>query len=364
MVELSVDSKKFKCNLTLNYKVTFIVGDSGVGKTQLTKRLSSKRSGGISIECTQGFTPLVFTADHFSTYLKRAKDSVAEGKYKGVSEYWKSEFPLSGYIIVIDDEDFISSHDFADFYNHDKENYYVFISRVHLSSINYSVSEVYKMVKDGVFHHLEPVYQLPKVSSLSKFDYVVTEGQGSDFIFFDEFFKSSSIEVSNLGNSGKDFVSDYFLSNLQLFSNKSILLMVDYCAFGSQMNNIERLADVYNLDIKLVSIYDSFEYLLLKCKLVDDTQLGNFVYANITKYQSLEQLYTKRLQDLTKDTLYSYSKSKSKFPLCFYKPCCSVKAYRKELCDKRMEYLNKDKFEYLLKGTEFEFLLDLRDFNK
>lgn len=84
------------------------------------------------------------------------------------------------------------------------------------------------------------------------------------------------------------------------------------------------------------------EYYLLNAKFINDKDLNDYLKVNILKFQSKEQLYTRRLIDLTKDTSYSYSKSEKTLKECYYKNC-SIAKYCKYLeCDKFNIFKAKD----------------------
>lgn len=42
MVEIRIESKRYTCFINIQGKITIIKGDSGVGKTEFTRRLSSE----------------------------------------------------------------------------------------------------------------------------------------------------------------------------------------------------------------------------------------------------------------------------------------------------------------------------------
>ena len=68
-VEISLESKKFCCKFCIKEKLTFIRGDSGVGKTEFTKRVSSRTSAN-HIEVSNGFNLTVLTKEVFENVTK------------------------------------------------------------------------------------------------------------------------------------------------------------------------------------------------------------------------------------------------------------------------------------------------------
>ena len=63
-VEISLKSKKFCCAFSIKEKLTFIRGDSGVGKTEFTRRVSSRTSAN-QVKVSNGFELSVFTKEVF-----------------------------------------------------------------------------------------------------------------------------------------------------------------------------------------------------------------------------------------------------------------------------------------------------------
>lgn len=163
-VEIRLVSKKFCCNFYIKEKLTFIQGDSGVGKTEFTRRVSSKTSAN-HIEVSNGFELSVLTQDVFHNIYKKALSRKAKNEYtknqketKFLREFWGDDdnFPLpNNTIFLIDDEDFVKTHAFAVLFECDKSNYYIIINRSNLSSLSYSADEIYRFVSDGIQHTIE-----------------------------------------------------------------------------------------------------------------------------------------------------------------------------------------------------------------
>ena len=366
MVEITVESKRYNCSLKIKEKVTFIKGDSGVGKTEFTRRISSE-SNANKISVSNGYDLVVLRPDTFRQICQRAAgDATGEKRGHALESYWsnRDNFPYYNSIIIVDDEDFVKSRDFSYFFNCDKYNYYIIISRSKVPGINYSVDEVYNFVKDGKNHYTKKAYSYPSVNKIAtKLDYVMTEGKGSDFIFFNAMLNGKAVNSAMFGNAdsgGKNNLVNRLALNSQ-FRSKTVFLLIDFCAFGNDIDDLQNACSVNNVKVYFNKDYLSFEYLLLISKMIDDTGLEDFVENSRLKYQSLERLFTSRLSDLTKDTLYNYSKSSEKCSVCYYEVCCSNKRNTKGDCEKRRLFLDKDKIGKMLKDTKFEILLKLRE---
>lgn len=299
-VSVSVTSKRFECSLVLEHKLSIVISDSGKGKSQLIQRLDSTISS-VQVDVTEGYDTFVLTESVFNQYINKAKRMVRLGKYKSLKDYWSDDnFPLENCVIFIDDEDFVIRREFDWFFNADVSNYYVVINRADLSGINYSVSDIFEFCTEGNRHWLRPKYELDNVADNVVPDIVVTEGVGSDFSFISALYENSLIEVRNLGQTGKDSTKSFLQANAEKFKDKRVLLLVDYCAFGSCIDAVFELCWEKDIDVIISSNYLSFEYLILNTTFVNDTKLDEFVRENAVKFRSLERLFTYRLCQLTR----------------------------------------------------------------
>ena len=379
MVVLSLSSKRFNCRLELKEKVTFVVGNSATGKTEMVRRLSSDSSSK-HVDVSNGFSYEVLTSKRFHDSCNNALRHILYERgldlvsFNSLDEktrrsyycsYWRDSlnFPFSNSIIIIDDEDFVDSMEFQAFFDCDCSNYYVIINRLHLSRIGYSVSEVYNYKVDGTNHYLEKRYT-PSSTLEGDFDFIVTEGVGSDYIFFKSWFGERVINPTfsgKLKSGGRTNVVKMITMNKETFRNKHILVLIDYVAFGANFASLISVCKEISANLCVISSYESFEYMLLRSNIVSDNSLGEYVNANRLKFSSLEVLYTHRLGELTKGTLLSYKKKADDFPVCYYEDCCLNVSYRNNSCDLRIKFYKKDKFTALLKNTEFSDLIRLRD---
>ncbi len=132
-VDISVRSKKFNCSFSIFDKITFIESDSGMGKTQFSLRVVSSATT-VKTVVSNGFELIVLSKKEFNRSLNIAKRNIV--KHTGqefpesdkdqagklLFEYWSQEdnFPIFDSVIIIDDEDFISSREFSSYFNADK----------------------------------------------------------------------------------------------------------------------------------------------------------------------------------------------------------------------------------------------------
>lgn len=364
-VEIELTSKRYHCHIKLNEKVTFICGDSGVGKTEFTRRLQSRTSAN-KVNVSNGFEIIILTEERFMDMYRIAKrhiNNLADNTGT-LKEYWSNSnnFPYFDSIIVIDDEDFIKKEEFSQFYNADKYNYYILIHRGHISNIGYSVNEVYDFRTSGKEHWLERRYKSDDFKA-DKIDIVLTEGTGSDYFFFKELFIRLKVlhtgYNSETSGGGRFEAVKVIERNRTEFEYQSLYPAVDFCAFGANFEAFIEICKVLHMNLYIDFSYLSFEYMLLRSNLIKDENLEEFVEENKLKYISLESLFTERLKSITKETLYSYSKSSQNFSVCYWMDCCANKKYQSNLsCRWINKWRGKNKFVELLKNTIFEYFLN------
>lgn len=142
-VEIKVESKRYNCRITIKEKVTFIKGESGVGKSLLTRYISEQTSA-VKMYVSNNYDLVVLNNGMFQTFVKRASRKIGSTSKKDLEKYWSVEdnFPVLDSIIIIDDEDFVISEEFSAWFNSDKSNYYIIINRSHISNIGNSVEEI------------------------------------------------------------------------------------------------------------------------------------------------------------------------------------------------------------------------------
>lgn len=94
MVEIRLESKRYNCTVNIKEKVTFIKGDSGVGKTEFSRRLSSvSRANKVTV--SNGFDVVVLHPDVFKSLCKRAINS-GNGTESKIDNIMKSYWGIEG----------------------------------------------------------------------------------------------------------------------------------------------------------------------------------------------------------------------------------------------------------------------------
>ena len=162
-VDISIQSKRLEYAFQIRKKITFISGDSATGKTKMVSLINSFGNPSVKINVSNGFDFISISESEFSKFVKHANRRIHENQYSSLKEYWddKDNFPIADSVIVIDDETFVESSEFAAFVNADKYNYYIIINRTQLAKISDSMHEVYTLKTSGRLHWLERRYDSP-----------------------------------------------------------------------------------------------------------------------------------------------------------------------------------------------------------
>lgn len=337
MLDIAVRSKKYNCDISIEHKVSIILGDSGVGKSLFVKAVTDV-SGAYKVQVSEPFKFQLLT-------LKTWEDVL-------VSSLSKNE----NYIFLVDDEDFVFSRRFGEVYAQTKSSYFIFIVRTqvseydleHWNGIAISAKAIYQFEKDGKEHRIVPVnkYNMHTVTGSECIDFCICEDSKSGYQFFKKIFK----HVESL--DGKDNIVRYIRDHYVDIEDKSVYIVVDYAAIGFKLKDIYYYLKLLNARMYLSSKYESFEYLLLKSNFFSMNDKD--IKSGILQYASLEDRCTELLKEITKGKIYSYSKGS--IPVCYIEDCCKMNRAKLQ-CDSGM---SGDKVKALLINTDFEFLLKLR----
>lgn len=336
MLEIKISSKRFDCEISINHKITVFVGNSGVGKTQFVKALTDK-SGAYKVAMSDNCKAFKITKDSWYYVL----DGIEKSGEKS--------------ILVVDDEDFVFSVDFARKFSQNKSSYLLIIGRTDIiqeklgnwNCLPIAADAVKEFVGEGKNHKTIPALEYNVVSANKvTVDVCLCEDKKSGFVFFSKIFK----EIYSADS--KDKLLGYISNHEELFRDRSVYLCIDCAASGLLLRNIYYLLSTLKCNLTFCSKYESFEYLLLKSNFfnISDEE----IYSDLVSYLSIERRCTSLLEDITRDKVYAYNKGT--LSKCFYEDCC-VEDRSKSQCHIG---LSGDKISALLVGTEFEFLLKLR----
>lgn len=346
-MKLIIDSDLFKCEIPLDRRITILRGDSGTGKSTIVDLVSGVIPD-VHINCP--LETIVTTVDTWVAVMQSAYDS----------------------LLIFDDLEIVSSLKFARFLKQTSENgnYFLIVGREDISlqelefkHLSYSVFSMWELKADGVMHKAVPMFK-DRICCTPDYDLVLTEDSSGGFQFFSQLFDCKVLSTSAGKNSISNDLFQLVLNNL--YGYKKILVLFDSAAFGCHVTDfLETVNYLDNLDVEIYYCfgYESFEYLLLKTNLFAGNSkvqehFGNLSrYAN--KYMSWETYFEELLEDVTVTLPFKYVHSRS-LKDCYYKNCRDSEYFNKFKCEKCIGFTEQPKFEFLLKGTEFEAFLQKR----
>ena len=287
-----VEDKKLRYEFTIKRNITVIRGDSATGKTTLIEMIAGYQragsSSGVSISCD---CPLVVAyEDDWSYRIKANPGSI---------------------IFVDEDNHFTATKEFAETVKQ-SDNYFVLVTRNNLSSLPYSVTEIYGIRTSShyaglrqVYHELYPLYgnQL-KITAKSN-TCILVEDSNSGYDFFTNVFSVKQIKV--LSAAGKSNVLGFLLR-----LNEPCVVIADGAAFGPEIDRIMSLI----MTGRKIMLYlpESFEWMILSSGIIFDPEIKDMLkhpedYIESEKFFSWERYFTSLLAEKTEGTYLSYRKS-------------------------------------------------------
>lgn len=290
-VEISNRDAKFKFDLNRN--ITIIRGNSGTGKTTLYEMISDytrlAEKSGVNVACDKRCVALT-------------------------DSDWEHQLgQISGSIVFIDEgSKYIRSIDFARIIQQ-TDNYYVIFSRESLSNLPYSVDEIYEIKTSGKYHSFKKMYNSSESHFYTKekkksgdIEVVLTEDSKSGYQFFENYF----IDITCVSAESNTKIFSWLNDNKK--KNRSILVIADGAAFGSQIDKVLKLQS--SVDFQLC-LPESFEWLILKSGIIkvngiEDVLRNPSVYIESSENFSWEEFFTSYLIQKTKGTSFAYKKIK------------------------------------------------------
>lgn len=289
-----VSTKRLKYDFEVRRNLTMIRGDSATGKTTLIDMIRDY------VNNPSG-TPVNLTCDK--------KCYVLEGAL------WKEQLKgITDSIIFIDEgNEFIKSVDFAEEIQK-TDNYYVIVTRESLSSLPYSIEEIYGIRTSGKYgtlkqsyHEFYRLYGVDTYEKSVKPDIIITEDSNSGYQFFAQICQEKQLDCESM--NGKSNVFHY----LNIHKDEKILVIADGAAFGSEMDRVLQLINKR----KNVALYlpESFEWLVLSAGVLKNNSVVQILknpseYIESKEYFSWERFFTAVLIQETKDTYLTYAKKK------------------------------------------------------
>lgn len=277
---VEVSSKRNKYVFDVKRKYTFILGDSGTGKTKLGVLLKrSRKAGGnrIHVNCN---VPVILIEDveMMEKFYTDEKDTKA--------------------IYVIDEDvidELTSKDNGVSFANNTKgmSAYFVLLTRNKLGALPYSPLEIYefkgRIVGDCCLRKTVNVYEWKDLLPINA-DVVIVEDSKVGYYFFKETLNcivESAYGDGNLQNMLKEKIVEGY---------KSIVLIGDDAAIGCSIRKLMDIVQV-NVDVNVYLFFpESFEYLVLKANIfsqdISQELLETYNYAETSEFFSWERYYT------------------------------------------------------------------------
>ena len=179
------------------------------------------------------------------------------------------------------------------------------ITREDLSSLPYSVNEIYGIKINGKTLENEPVYnEMYRIygsytaSRPIEPVMVITEDSNSGFYFFEHVCKQSGIKC--ISAEGKSKV----VKHIKAETTDRILMIADGAAFGPHMREVMQYLKIYTN--YMIYLPESFEWLILKSgifrsKVITDILDNPSDYIESSEYFSWERFFTALLVKETAD---------------------------------------------------------------
>lgn len=335
---LKISSNLYNLNIPLERRITFLRGDSGVGKTTLVDMIIASFNGGgdILIDCPMSVEVPSITDSLESLKSKKNcllvyDDSIKTETTEFISCLQKYLVPNNLYLLIINRADWFS-----------KDNV----------SLDYAVKSILYLKKDGTSHYINTIDDMCNLVDITtstklKNSIMLTEDKYGLYSFCKEY---SNIDV--ISSEGKYKI---LLELKKLFkSNKIILLYPDMACFGKYAGDIISIEKLNNITIVWDLDYECFEYLILKSNIYN----FSFNVDEANQYYSWEKFFEFELERLSKNLRIKglHYIHGNDLPYCYkntYMIC------KKPDCSMRNNWCSVNKLKSLLKGTIFEYLLNL-----
>lgn len=348
-VKIYLEYKKYKLDITLDNKITIILGLSGTGKSSihniLTKINSSRKQGKIEIS------------------NKRLKFLYVNNEQLIMYGIHDEHLPEDTIYIIDEGRVHIDNY-LATIIKNTINSYFIFTTRDVIHTLNYDMYSVKELVhlKNGIStfkNYINTHIQNEEEISKSSLNNIIIEDSGKAQQWFTKLFENMSIRIESV--HGKDNIC-YRLEQELKNNNSNILVIMDRCSFGCQTYKFKGLIDKYGSHVFMISNYKSWEYLMLNTNMYKNYYKPYEV--DIPLFE--EEYYEQELERISGDNqeCSRYTKIKhetkinvqSKLKKCYTDKCC---AYSNRISECKYGLHGEDKINALLSGTLFHGLLVL-----
>ena len=178
----------------------------------------------------------------------------------------------------------------------------------------YSVNEIYYLKNSGYYQNTRQVYNsmyqvYPEAEMNKKIEpsLILTEDSNAGYEMYEAIGQDIKVTCDSAG--GKSNIAKYILANKE----EQILAIVDGAAFGADMQSVMHVLEMSKGSY--VWTPESFAYLVLQSGIVQAEGLSEIMenpgdFIESSEYSSWERFFTCLLDNLTRNTIYAYSKKK------------------------------------------------------
>lgn len=287
-----VSTKRLRYDFVLRRNLTIIRGDSATGKTTLVDMIQEY------VNNPSG-SPVELVCDKACYVLSGA--------------FWKEQLlGMQDSIVFIDEgNEFVKTDDFAGEIQK-TDNYYVIVSRESLSSLPYSVEEIYGIRTSGKYgtlkqsyHEFYRIYGQDVLKNDVKPEMVITEDSNSGYQFFRSICSDYSLKCDTA--HGKSNIFHY----LNINKDEKVLVIADGAAFGPEIDKVMQL--LRERENVVLYLPESFEWLILSSGVLRDGEVRKILNEpsdtiESRDYFSWERFFTAILTEKTKGTYLAYTK--------------------------------------------------------
>lgn len=327
--------------LTLEHKLTGIVGDSAKGKSTMAfmcKNLN-KREVTVDIKGANGYELGVLPDD--LDFNEMEQYLIGLGKK-----------------IVLVDEDlfyYFKYKRICEAVESNKKALFVFIGREKLQYLCFDLDAMKHGVSNGkgVIVYKKVVQPELPVSTERKIDHCVIEDSGKAMRWFDLLFNGHvKIATSNGNDNFYNAAKQAMVKN----TGSTFLLILDTISYGAYVDYYISLVREFGHMAVVIKNYKCWEHLILKTNMFKHS----FVNYNELCGVHEEAYYEDLLRKVSNSRYGTIKHDGGELPGCYYKPCCCMTGKWKNDCTFGLQTgIENDKFIDLLRGTEFEDLLKI-----
>lgn len=315
--KFELKSKRLQYEILIKRKITKIIGESAIGKTELIRVLEDAENiySKIDIQCKYKYSILnnnIFK-EIVRSNINRIRTKITNPNSTEFAKELRNLLKQYDNTLFFADESFslVFTDDFSLFCKF-TDSFFVLINRAGLSNLPYSYTDIYNIRTSGKYHWLEPVYNQEQFNKFIENSAIITEDSNSGFDFFNRFYYN----VKPAG--GKNNI-------IPLVENvtETTVIVADGAAFGSEIEILTNRIKKMQVNI-LLFLPESFEYLILMSDIFKDTEIQKNLQEPVSLISGLffswEHFFTYAIKEYTKR--YPCHYSKHKLNRCYLEDCC------------------------------------------